>query len=187
MPKCWDLPESEKLIYKLSMLLQLAYHWSRVCTALALRVYTIWTRCVKTAFQTPSSNSCSRLGASMEWKLKPNFESHCEKAFWETVSNVNSLIIITCSYGDQRCQIQKILESIAYNWVAPLEDALACFLNLFLSLSVIFVNIFAALHIIDCAKISDLILLNMTPGTRTVSEGFDRCQRYSVEYINQWN
>ena len=77
--------------YKFPMLSWLTYCWSRVCMALAPRVYTIWTRCVKTAFQTPSSNSCSRSGASMEWKLKPNFESRFEKAFCETVSTVNFL------------------------------------------------------------------------------------------------
>ena len=89
-----------------------------------------------------------------------------------------------CSYGDQQCQIQKISESVAYNWVAPLEDALACFLNLFLSLGVIFTNIFAVLHITDCAKNSDLILLNMTPGTRTAFEGFVLCRIYqSVDVI----
>jgi len=77
--------------YKFPMLSWLAYHWLRVCMALAPRVYTIRTRCVKMAFQTPSSNSCSRLGVSMEWKLKLNFESCFEKAFCETGSMVNSL------------------------------------------------------------------------------------------------
>jgi len=36
---------------------------------------------MKTAFQTPSSNSCSKSTASIEKKLKPNAESFSENAF----------------------------------------------------------------------------------------------------------
>ena len=41
----------------------------------------IWTRCIKRAFHTLSSNSCIKSGTSMSKKLKPKGAS-AENAFW---------------------------------------------------------------------------------------------------------
>ena len=68
------------------------YHWSSSAILLFGRLSSILSKCMKTAFQTLSSNLWRRSTTSIRKKLKPIWLNLSENAFYNvTRSNVNSM------------------------------------------------------------------------------------------------
>jgi hypothetical protein len=81
--KCWNVAVPEKhQVQKGKFKYEGIYHQFNEWIHSFPAAYKIRMRCVKIAFQTPSSNSWRRSGTKSEKKLKPKGYNRVEKAFF---------------------------------------------------------------------------------------------------------
>ena len=64
---------------------KLSHLQSSSAKTVPLRLFTMWSKCMKIDFQTPSSNSCSKSTTSMRKKSKPAWPSLSKNVFWTTI------------------------------------------------------------------------------------------------------
>ena len=154
--------------------LNTACHLSNSCLSPGFWQSRMRSRCIKTAFQTPSSTSCMRSTASMPNMLKPNGASLLENAFWQSMSTTFSSWLRGCTY---HCQnkwlfLQKVFHYHAINHIAILIYLLVCSINM--------ITLF---HTINLGESLALCWISMHPHVSNMIQWYETMGRKALTKI----
>ena len=167
------------------------YHWSSLLSKFSFRLSRIQRRWMKIAFQTPSSNSCSRSTTRAPKSLKSIMWSFSQKAFsklWDIIMIVLESDKKSTYWGRYQWLTFKEWFNLGIvDHIILLIDHLLSGFNVFLSFLNVGMDEGPSLKSIAlCAQITCLWEWNQTARTRASSQILDGCDQDPI-WHNAWD